>query len=69
MTNNLSPQWKPARVTLQRLCNGDMARPLKLEVLDYDKDDKFEEIGASALSQTSARLPVFDALFASSQAT
>ena len=45
VTNNLSPTWKPLRVPLQRLCNGDLARPLKLEVLDYDKDDKFEEIG------------------------
>ena len=45
VTNNLSPTWKPLRVPLQRLCNGDMSRPLKLEVLDYDKDDKFEEIG------------------------
>jgi hypothetical protein len=52
--NNLNPVWKPLRVPLQRLCNGDVNRPLKLEVLDYDKDDKFEEIGH--LSVTAAEL-------------
>ena len=52
--NNLNPVWKPLRVPLQRLCNGDVNRPLKLEVLDYDKDDKFEEIGH--LTVTAAEL-------------
>jgi hypothetical protein len=43
--NDLSPSWQPLRLPLQRLCNGDLQRPLRLEVLDYDEDDKFESIG------------------------
>jgi hypothetical protein len=43
--NNLNPVWQPLRVPLQRLCNGDLARPLRLDVNDFDKDDKFAEIG------------------------
>ena len=43
--NNLNPVWQPVRVAVQRMCNGDMQRPLRLEILDYDKDDKFKAIG------------------------
>jgi hypothetical protein len=43
--NNLNPVWQPVRVAVQRLCNGDLQRPLRLEVLDYDKDDAFKPIG------------------------
>ena len=43
--NNLNPTWPVLRVPLQRLCNGDLNRPLRLEVIDWDDDDKFEPIG------------------------
>ena len=43
--NNLSPVWQPVRIPMQRLCNGDLQRPLRLDVNDYDSDDKFEPIG------------------------
>ena len=43
--NNLNPIWQPVKCAVQRMCNGDMHRPLRLDVMDWDKDDKFEAIG------------------------
>jgi hypothetical protein len=43
--NNLNPSWPALRIPIQRLCNGDLQRPLRLDVNDWDDDDKFEEIG------------------------
>lgn len=43
--NNLNPVWKPVDIDLQHLCNGDMKRELKLEVMHWEKDDKSIEIG------------------------
>lgn len=41
----VNPVWQPVKCAVQRMCNGDMHRPLRLEVLDYDKDDEFKPIG------------------------
>jgi len=43
--NDLNPGWGPVKVAVQRMCNGDLQRPLRLEVLDYDKDDACKPIG------------------------
>ena len=28
--NNLSPKWRPIAISLQKLCNGNVHRPLKV---------------------------------------
>ena len=43
--NDINPVFKPVTIDLQRLCNGDMSRDMKLEVMHWEKDDKFIEIG------------------------
>ena len=42
---NLSPQWKQFDISLQQLCNGDIHRPLKFEVFDWNRSGKHEFIG------------------------
>ena len=54
--NNKSPVFKPVTIPLQRLCNGDMSRELKLELLHHEKDDKFDEIGTAEVGVTAATL-------------
>ncbi len=36
ITNNLNPVWPRARISMVTLCNGDMDRPIKIEVWDED---------------------------------
>ena len=43
--NNLSPTWKPAKVSLQTLCNGDRERPIKISCYDWDRDGSHDFIG------------------------
>jgi hypothetical protein len=43
INNDLNPTWKAQEISLQHLCNGDMHRELKLEILHKEKDDKFIE--------------------------
>jgi len=61
--NNLNPSWNPLKVSLQRLCGGDLMRPLQLCVWDWDADDKFDEIGsavvnAQVLCTPGSRIPI-----------
>ena len=35
------------QLSVEKLCNGDPQRPIVMEVVDYDSDDKYEQIGAS----------------------
>jgi hypothetical protein len=44
--NNLSPSWATFRMPLQKLCNGDLDRPLKFEIFDWDSNGKHETMGA-----------------------
>lgn len=44
--NNLNPTWKPFRLTLQQLCNGDKHRQLLIECLDYNSNGKHKLIGS-----------------------
>eukprot|EP00899_Mesostigma_viride_P013966 jgi/Mesvir1/22570/Mv18574-RA.1 len=50
--NTLAPVWRPLTVTMQQLCNGDVERPLVLEVYDWDRRGTHELIG---LTQRSLR--------------
>lgn len=44
--NSLNPTWKPIKITLQQLCNGDMDCPLKLECFNFNTSGRDEVIGA-----------------------
>ena len=48
--NNLSPVWPPSRIPIQTLCNGDLDRPLKIEIWDYDSDGKHGYMGSAKAS-------------------
>jgi copine 5/8/9 len=43
--NNLNPNWKPFDVPVQKICNGDYRRPLRLQVMDEDSGGRSELIG------------------------
>eukprot|EP01137_Pigoraptor_chileana_P000536 Opistho-2@36895 len=45
--NNLNPVWSPANVSLSSLCNGDVNRPIRIEVVDWDSDGSHDFIGAT----------------------
>jgi hypothetical protein len=49
--NDLNPTWKALEIDLQHLCNGDMHRELKLEIMHKEKDDK-------SIESASAQAPV-----------
>jgi Ca2+-dependent lipid-binding protein len=34
--NNLSPTWPLSRIPMTKLCNGDIDRPLRVEIFDFD---------------------------------
>ncbi|MES1915729.1 MAG: hypothetical protein MHM6MM_007634 [Cercozoa sp. M6MM] len=40
-----SPVWKPFTISLQKLCNADIHRPLLLRVWDWDSDGRHDLIG------------------------
>ncbi|EAR93346.1 copine protein (macronuclear) [Tetrahymena thermophila SB210] len=43
--DNLNPIWKPFELPLNRLCNGDHLRPIKVECWDWEKSQKHQFIG------------------------
>eukprot|EP01038_Epipyxis_sp_PR26KG_P008215 gene8215-11116_t len=43
--NNLNPHFPPVKILMSTLCNGDLDRPLKLELLDYDTNGKHDSMG------------------------
>jgi len=43
--DDLSPNFKVARVQVQKLCNGDYMRPLKIEIWDWDADGEHDTMG------------------------
>jgi len=45
VANNLSPTWPQARVPMMKLCNGDIDRPLRIEILDFDSSGKHASMG------------------------
>ncbi|KAK3236906.1 hypothetical protein CYMTET_52980, partial [Cymbomonas tetramitiformis] len=47
---NLNPTWAPILISFQKLCNGDIDRPLKLECIDWDSDGSHDAIGNLTIS-------------------
>ncbi|KAJ7993442.1 hypothetical protein DPEC_G00272480 [Dallia pectoralis] len=45
VTRNLNPTWKPFRIPLQSLCDGDMNKPIKVECYDYNNNGSPDLIG------------------------
>uniref|UniRef100_UPI00398E630C copine-3-like n=1 Tax=Pristiophorus japonicus TaxID=55135 RepID=UPI00398E630C len=43
--NNLNPSWKPFKIPLRSLCNGDLQRSIKVDCYDYDNDGSHDLIG------------------------
>uniref|UniRef100_F6RP23 Copine-3 n=1 Tax=Xenopus tropicalis TaxID=8364 RepID=F6RP23_XENTR len=61
--NNLNPVWRPFKIPLQSLCNGDMEKPIRVECYDYDDDGSHDLIGIfettmSKLQQASRSSPM-----------
>jgi len=44
--NNLCPVWPTTRVPIMNLCNGDINRPIIIEIYDYDSDGNHDYMGA-----------------------
>lgn len=43
--NNLNPVWPVSRINIVQLCNGDIDRPLKISVWDYESSGKHKPMG------------------------
>ena len=43
--DNLSPTWPVVRIPLQKLCNGDIDRPIQIDIFDFDKDGTHDSMG------------------------
>eukprot|EP01035_Chromulina_nebulosa_P030660 gene30660-40761_t len=43
--NNLNPSWGPARIPMAQLCNGDVERPLRIEIFDFEKSGHHHFMG------------------------
>ncbi|XP_041045084.1 copine-3-like isoform X2 [Carcharodon carcharias] len=50
--NNLNPSWKPFRIPLRSLCNGDLQRSIKVDCYDYDNDGSHDLIGIFETNMT-----------------
>ena len=44
--NNLNPSWPMAEVPVAKICNGDLHRPLLIEIYDYDNDGSHDSMGS-----------------------
>lgn len=61
--NTLNPRWSTARIPMVALCNGDLDRPLKIDIYDYERSGKHvfmgSVLGASVRGMlTSANRPI-----------
>lgn len=43
--NTLNPTWVPAKIPMTTLCNGDLQRPLRIEVVDWESSGKHQPMG------------------------
>lgn len=50
--NSLNPKWQATKILLSSLCNGDLDRPLKIDIFDFEKNGKHAFMGTV---ETSAR--------------
>eukprot|EP00057_Strongylocentrotus_purpuratus_P010854 XP_011665328.1 PREDICTED: copine-3 isoform X2 [Strongylocentrotus purpuratus] len=46
--NTLKPTWKPFKIDLKKLCNGDYDKKIKIACYDYDFDGRHDMIGSCA---------------------
>jgi len=46
MNNNKNPKWKPAKIPIQAICNGDLHRKVRIHILDWDRDGKTDDMGS-----------------------
>lgn len=58
IANTLSPNWGQLRIPMSVICNGDVYRPLKFEVFDWDKDGTHDLIGSLETSVSALRVSV-----------
>ena len=65
--NDLSPNFKPRQIQVQKLCNGDYFRPLRIEFYDWDADGTHDFMGlvdttlkemCDGVGKPSGRMPV-----------
>ncbi|KUF88971.1 hypothetical protein AM588_10003984 [Phytophthora nicotianae] len=47
--NNCDPKWRPATISVQNLCNGDLSKLLKIECMDWEKNGKHQFIGSCTI--------------------
>lgn len=58
--NNLSPVWPACSIDVARLCDGDLRKPIQLEVFDWDKKGKHTLIGKFETSVEGLSLAVVE---------
>ena len=46
ISDNLHPKWKPFKIELNKLCNGDYNKRIRMEVYDYDSIGSHDFIGS-----------------------
>ena len=65
--NSLSPKWGEAKIPMATLCNGDLDRPLIIEIWDWDSNGKHQSMGQvktsprALLTNNGAAMPVIEA--------
>jgi hypothetical protein len=65
--NSLNPRWSPAKIPMSKLCNGDIHRPLRIEIFDWEKSGKHKFMGMineitvnQFLSEKNSRLNIIE---------
>lgn len=43
--NTLNPKWREVKIPMTQLCNNDLYRPLKIEIMDWDSNGKHDSMG------------------------
>jgi hypothetical protein len=43
--NNLNPRWKEARIHLDSICGGDMRKPIRISLFDWEEGEKHNPMG------------------------
>ena len=60
ISNNLNPNWKPFKINMLSLCNGDYERKLKIQVDDYDNDGSHDLIGSFTTTMKGLKTAVIE---------
>ena len=45
INKNLNPDWEPFKIRMQKLCNGDPLRPIKIECWAFGSNSKHKSMG------------------------